>query len=536
MSEFLLVDANILTLDDTAPRVDALLWRDGKIVAVGREAEVRAQATDADIQDLGGRTVVPGFNDAHIHLAALGERETALDLSGMNLSQIVEAVREKHVQLPPGEHIQGYNWDYPACPDPHRRHLDAVAPDRVVVLFQFSGHGGWLNSAALELLKINRETPDWGMGGADRDPDGELNGILREPGQAPGRMRLYRKELFNWRRAEQHIRAALPRLAEHGITSVQDNTWFPWNMRALQNVYRSGDLTCRVNCWSPGFLPPFEWLFILKRFRDEWYERGPRKYFLDGAFSSHTAWLKEPYADRPDSTGSGKDAESIVPYLRRAQRERRQIACHAIGDAATAAYVEAVARVAGKEAAPLRHRIEHGQLIDPEDMERIARLGMVVAAQPHAAATPEKDAGLLGAERANRSYAYRSMLDAGVHLAFSSDYPGEATYDPLYGIHLAVNRQGGEAITPMEALQCYTTGSAFAEFKESRKGKLAPGYVPDFVVLSDDPTLVDPQGIKDIRVDMTVVDGRRVYTREGHGPSRGSAPKTRRAPASSTRR
>ena len=266
--------------------------------------------------------------------------------------------------------------------------------------------------------------------------------------------------------------------------------------------------------------PPLDFWLSHKRFEPDWYMRGPRKQFIDGAFSSRTAWLSEPYADDPDSFGTGKSSEAIERWVRKATRQRRQIACHSIGDAATTAYCDAVERLShrskyGENIIRLRHRIEHGQLIAQSDIERIVRLGMVVSAQPHAAADPEKDERLLGPCRARRAYAYRDLLDAGVSLAFGSDYPGEYTFSPLYGIHLAVNREGGQAITAHEAVSCYTAGSAKAEFAENRKGQISAGFLADMVMLSADPTAIDPRTIKDIQVDATIVDGRFVFQRPG---------------------
>jgi predicted amidohydrolase YtcJ len=309
-------------------------------------------------------------------------------------------------------------------------------------------------------------------------------------------------------------------LAELGITSVQDNTWFAPTVTELAALHRNGGQTVRVSCWSLGAFPPMDFWLSHKRYLSDWYMLGPRKHFVDGSFSARTAWLLEPYSDDPGSTGGGRSADEIEPWLRRAARQGRQVACHCIGDAATGAYCDAVehfsgTRGNGDRTRKLRHRIEHGQLIAQDDVERIVRLGMVVSAQPHAAADPEKDERLLGPSRACRAYAYRDLLDAGVSLAFGSDFPGEYTLDPMFGIHLAVNRAGGQAITPEEAISCYTLGSATAEFAESKKGRIAEGYLADMAILSADPTKVDPKGIKDIQVDATIVDGRVVFLRPG---------------------
>jgi predicted amidohydrolase YtcJ len=517
MSEILFTGGTILTMSHGTPRAEALLVRDRRIAAVGDEGAVRnAMATrDATHVDLGGRTIVPGFNDSHVHALQLGARESALQLGGIAKTGILERVRERADSTAGGELLIGYDWDYPDCPDPHRKDLDAVVADRPVVLFQFSGHGAWLNTRALRYLHIDRDTPDWGVGGADRDEGGELTGIVRELLQAPRVRRMFVKQMRDRVQVREHLTRALELLARYGITSVQDNTWFPWIVDEIARLHRDGALTTRFSCWSPGFLWPLDFLFDRKHFDSFWYRKGPLKYFIDGAFSSYTAWLGDPYADRPETSGRGIDAVKIARHLERANRRRRQIAFHAIGDAAVAAYLDAIERFDVSRVTPLRHRIEHAQIVRDEDIERIARYGMVVAAQPNAASTPEKDLVLLGAERARRAYPYRSLIDAGVHLAFGSDYPGEATFDPLYGVHVAVNRATEQAITPEEALSAYTAEGAWAEFAEERKGRLESGYLADLVILSADPTVVDPLTIRDIQVDATMVDGEFVYRRPG---------------------
>jgi hypothetical protein len=243
---------------------------------------------------------------------------------------------------------------------------------------------------------------------------------------------------------------------------------------------------------------------------------GPWKFFLDGTFSTKTAWLHEAYAGEPENTGSPTGTPAYYRRLvRRAARRRRQTAFHAIGDRAVSTLLDSVEELSSRfpEVTGLRLRLEHAQLVRKEDMPRLRRLGVLVAAQPHAMWNPGKDRALLGDTRYEAAYPYRSLLDAGVHLSFGSDVPGEDTVDPLYGMHLAVNRPGPEAITPEEALRCYTKESAYAEWMEQRKGVLSPGYFADFVVLSDDPLTIAPDRIKEIEVLETVVAGRSVFRR-----------------------
>jgi predicted amidohydrolase YtcJ len=249
----------------------------------------------------------------------------------------------------------------------------------------------------------------------------------------------------------------------------------------------------------------------------DWIRPGPVKHFLDGTFSTRNACLCEPFLDSDGSGGGALCADPAAPLaeLSFLARRRRQGAFHIIGDKGIAifldAYEEAMSRY--PKISDLRIRIEHAQLIRPVDIPRLRRLGVLVSAQPTALGSPEKDERLLGRERALRAYPYRSLLDEGVRLSFGSDIPGESGCDPIRSIHLAANREGPERITAEEALRCYTTGSAYAEFAEGRKGTLSPGMLADFVVLSQDITSVPRERIGETVVEETVVGGRSVYKR-----------------------
>ncbi|MBN1685749.1 MAG: amidohydrolase family protein, partial [Spirochaetales bacterium] len=246
---------------------------------------------------------------------------------------------------------------------------------------------------------------------------------------------------------------------------------------------------------------------------EEWIHSGPRKFFFDGAFSSHSAWLFEDYADEPGNCGAGKTADEIYEALAPAIKRKHQPACHAIGDRTVHELCVAVERLADKYPwiCDLRLRIEHAQLIDRADIRRIADLGIVVCAQPPALVNPEKDRRLLGESRAAAAYPYRSLLDAGAVLSFGSDYPGESFFEPLRGIHLAVNRDGPERITPEEAFACYTRESAYAEFADESKGTISPGKLADLVVLSADPFAISPEEIEKLQVTHTIVAGEFVH-------------------------
>ena len=518
MRSILISGGPVVTLDPTRPSVEAVFVRDGRVAATGTVAELsKLIAADDGVErlDLGGRTLVPGFNDSHFHLISSGMMASMLDLTGMGKQEILRTLQDAASRRPAGDVLFAGNWDYSSCPDPSIADLDSVFPDRPVLLVQFSSHAAWVNTSFLTRLRLHGRNSSWEGGGVLTDASGEPTGIVEEPGNCPGVAAMFKRRFRDSSSVRAGLEAALAKLAQAGITSVQDNTWFPSHLRQIRKARAAGALTARLSCWSPGFVPPLDTLFRHARFDENWAELGPRKFFIDGAFSSHTAHLLEPYEDTPETSGTGKPPEAIERFLLAASRKGIQIACHTIGDRAATSYADAGQRVAGKTGfqrfADLRHRIEHAQLVDARDIERFATLGMVVSAQPHASADVEKDRRLLGRARADAAYPIRSLLDAGVRVAFGSDFPSEPTYEPLYGMHLAVNRDSSEAITPEEALRAYTTGSAYAEFKEDEKGQIAPGFLADFAVLSGNPLQVAERSIKDIRVEMTIVDGRVVF-------------------------
>jgi predicted amidohydrolase YtcJ len=514
MEMLLLHNGRVVTADPEQPRAEALLIEDGRIADVGSDAELLRKWGSVPRRDLVGRAVTPGFNDNHLHAVSGGHHFGRPQLYDMDAGQIVDLLKKRYADARPGDLLSGFGWDYTACPAPHRRILDEAFPHNPVILYQFSGHGMWANSEALKRMRIDRDTPDPPTGTIMRDADGEPTGVLREI----RRSNRYLKKM--WARRNRHkpiIQAGLERVLEEyrrlGITSVQDNTWFPRVASVLRRLRRTGRLTCRFTCWFYGEHARLVFLMRLGRFDEHLLRAGPYKYFLDGTFSTRSAWLTEPYADEPDTSGKGTDSRHIAKFLERHVQKNHQVACHAIGDRATKEFLDAVEelRVRYPQITRLRLRIEHGQIIRPEDIPRLRDLGVLVAAQPHALGTPQKDITLLGKERAPKAYCYRSLLDGGVHLSFGSDFPGEPTLNPLLGMHYAVNREGPEGITPEEALACYTRESAYAEFAESNKGTLSVGKLADLVMLSDDPTRVPKERIKDITVETTMVGGRIVY-------------------------
>ena len=522
MSELLLTGGRVITMDAVRPLAEAVLVRGERIAAVGSVGQLLPLASPAARRlDLGGRCLIPGFNDNHLHALSMGEYFSRVRVNGLNTREILEVLRERFAGARRGQILFAYGWDYPYCPAPHRSLLDEAFPDNPVVLYQFSGHAAWVNSPMLARLGIRRGTPDPTGGEIMRGPDGEPTGILRDAAIYPLHLKRMRRHVFDKGLRARLLDACLGLLAEAGVTSVQDNTWVPTTVWALNEYRRSGRLTCRFTCWAYGSDRWMRPLMGLARYDRYWVRRGPWKYLMDGTFSTHTAWLLEPYAGEPANCGTPNGTpEDLVRIVRQALRARRQVAFHAIGDRMIHEILNAVELVRARrpEVERLRLRLEHAQIFDPADIGRLAELGVLVAAQPTALGSPQKDAGILGPQRAGRAYPFRSLLEAGVHLSFGSDFPGEIEYRPLEAIHRAVNRPGPERITPLEALACYTRESAYAEFMEAEKGTIAAGKLADLAVLSEDPTAVTPGRIRDIRVDMTIVGGMTVFERN-QGPA-----------------
>jgi predicted amidohydrolase YtcJ len=519
-------NANVVTLDPQRPRAAALAVRGERIVAVGDDATVlRSAGPDTITVDLRGLTVVPGFNDDHLHALSMGYFFQHPNLFGQDADQIVATLKQHYADAKPGEQFLGYAWDYAFCPHPHRDILDRAFPENPVVLRQYSGHAQWLSSRALQAVLDSETRTRKPAADIARDAQGDPTGIVRGTVGHPNHRRdlLVRalKLRLHWRLLEM----AMERFAKAGITSVQDNTWQPVSVWLLGLLHRLGRLTARFSCWSFGHFPLLATSMALAPYSGWWIRRGPEKYIVDGAFSPHSAWLREPYQGEPDNVGRvNLQPDELVRIVRRGAKRRRQLAFHAIGDRAAHEVINAVDVVARELpiVKELRVRIEHAQILAPEDIPRMARLGMVASVQPIALALPERDLALVGEARFSRLYPYRALLDAGVPVAFGSDIPGEIEYDPFQVIYRAVTRRGlphtklgydrGQAVTVDEAVRAYCTGSAYAEGTERHKGALREGMLADFIGLSRDIFAGDPERIPETKVTLTVVGGKIVHS------------------------
>ncbi|HEY7370439.1 MAG TPA: amidohydrolase [Thermoanaerobaculia bacterium] len=533
--DLVLLDAKIWTGDPSRREAQALAIRHGRIVAVGTDAEIRPRVgpTTRIVQG-GGRRVVPGFIDAHTHMAMGGFNRLAVDLrSTKDPKEFTKRLAEYAKTRPAGSWLTDGAWDHEQWNPPRlptREMLDPATGDRPACLSRQDGHMMVCNGLALERAGITAETPDPPGGVIVRDAAGRPTGVLKDAAMdLVWAVRPSRSD----REVDEALAAAMAHAAEMGVTSVQDLPGDLSGVDAWDRVRRRKQLTVRVNV-RPTLT---QWEEAAKRRaalrQDEWLRLGGVKGFADGSLGSSTALFERPYADDPKNTGvyaaEAIPLKALEDRVAGADRAGLQVEIHAIGDRANKEILDLFERVAaGNGARDRRFRIEHAQHLRPQDVGRFARLGVIASMQPFHAVDDGRWADRrIGAERSKTTYAFRSLLDAGGRLAFGSDWD-VAPLSPILGIDAAVNRRTidgknptgwvpQQRITVEEALRAYTSEAAFAAFEEWEKGTLAPGRLADFVVLSKDILSIPTSEIPSAAVDVTVVGGRIV-----HGPAEAS--------------
>jgi len=515
-------------------RAEAIAVRGDRILAVGTRDEVlKTKGADTKIIDLGGRFVMPGFNDAHMHLAHAGQEKLSVNLVGAKtLDEFRERIRAKVEAAHPGEWIVGAGWDetlWPVKVLPTRWDLDEVSSGHPVYMDRVDGHIGVANTRALQLASITVASREPAGGKIDRDEAGTPNGILRETARDAVRA-VIPKLTHDQRR--QAIESALADLASHGITSAQDNSSWE-DFQIYEELEKEGKLTARISEW----LPFDDSIESLNRKRsshstsDDMLHTGMLKGFMDGSLGSKTAALSESYSDDPTNSGLPQyEADKLNPMAKERVFAGYQLGFHAIGDKGVQMALDAFAEAekAAKEnkvkgadgGSDYRFRIEHAQVTTPQQILRFKELKVIASMQPSHLLTDLNWAeSRLGPKRAAHSYAWDEFLKHGVVLAFGTDYPVEPV-TPFRGLYAAVSRQSEngkksyypeQKISIEQAITAYTTGSAFAEFAEKQKGKLEPGMLADLVVLDRDVTSVPLAKILETEVLRTVVGGRTVY-------------------------
>lgn len=542
---------NILTgvdVESAHPeRVSAIAVGQGEILGAGTDAAMRArfQGPATHMTDLHGAFVMPGFNDAHAHLGMGGRLLLSVDLLGVrSLAEMQARIRAAAQKIPPGQWLTGGGWDHTLWAGgrlPDRQDIDAAAGGHPAIFVRVDGHIAVADSAALAAAGITSATQAPEGGAIDHGPDGEPTGILRETAQelvhVPDPTPAQRR---------RGLELALQDAYSHGVTTVQD--FSDWDdFLVFEQMEKEGRLPVRIAEWL-RFADP---LNVEEEQRahhpttDRMLRTTMLKGFMDGSLGSRTAAMNAPYADDPGNAGIPRytQAELNAMAVQRAMAGF-QMGFHAIGDRAVEMALNAFAlaeQAAGPSQFPaphagpgpqaqmvrmrippsaLRYRIEHSQVVGPGDFARYKQLGVIASMQPNHLLTDMAWAGArLGPERSKYAYAWKSFLDAGVPLAYGTDYPVEPIA-PFRGVYASVTRMNEagtmtfhpeQKLTMGETLYAYTQGSAYAEFAETWKGKLAPGYVADFVVLDRDLTAIPPHDIPGTKVLRTVVGGRTVY-------------------------
>jgi predicted amidohydrolase YtcJ len=519
----------ILTMDALRPSAEGCAVLGGKFVAVGSTTDVaRFIGPKTTIFDLPGQTVVPGFNDAHLHPAPIYPEESrwaAVDCSPARvrtIEELVEALRRKAERTPGGQWVNGSRYQETKLGrQPTRQDLDRASTNHPIIISHSSGHQSVCNSLALELARVNRETPDPPGGRFGRDAGGELTGLLQE--RAAGLVRSAVRREVSPPEAETiaAYRECFRRYLERGLTTIQVAGTSPSAARLLEQA-RTEDLPLRFYVMlREESLTEARRRQRMGRLEDA-FRFGAIKMFHGNSLSAQTCWLSKPYVDRPDYFGvpPARTQEALDRLILEVHTNGLQAAVHSNGDREIEMLVTAFERALAQAPRPNhRHRIEHGSVLTPQLLPRIKAAGLVVV--PHSYVWEHGDKmENYGAARWEWMHPARALLDAGIPVAGHSDAPVSVA-EPLLRIQDMVTRTSAEGkvygasqrISVEEALRAWTLGGAYAEFTEELKGSITVGKLADFVVLDADPTKVKVEKIKDIVVRQTFIGGRPVFVR-----------------------
>jgi predicted amidohydrolase YtcJ len=524
---------SVITMTNEHPQAFAVLGE--RMVATGAAQDLHAQFAGAEEVDFGNAVIIPGFNDAHMHLGMTAEDLLHLDLSPKTTSSLSAAKAKLQAQaqrLAPGTWIRASRYDDAKMPEGrvlNRWDLDEVSVEHPILVIHIAGHWGVVNSKALELGKINEGTAPPSGGKFGRDATGRLNGILYEQalfdfafpsaakqGRTVAPASSFEERLGGLSRAVQMFHAA-------GLTSIGDALVGPQELALFQEALRRGLLTLRVNMLiTHEHYDHIRRLGLRSGFGDEWLRFGGVKTFVDGAIGGRTCLMEQPFEGTTDDYGiqtmSTSDLRDVV---RMVQDDGTRLCTHANGDRAISLLLDQLEAAQAEHPRPnLTHRIEHCTIVNEQILTRMKRLGAI--AVPFGSYVFYHGGKLIdwyGRKRVERMFAHRSFLDTGIAVAGSSDYPC-GPYEPLLALQSCVTRRGWDGVlvgenqrlTPLQALALYTTNAAYAADEHHIKGRLAPGFLADFVVLSDNPLETDPATLGSIQVLRTYVGGSCVWT------------------------
>jgi predicted amidohydrolase YtcJ len=535
-ADLVIINGKVLTIDKDNPMAEAVAIKGEKIIAVGKTSEISLliEKCCTKVIDAGGRLVIPGFNDAHVHFGPLDPDYIELRYT-TDPSVITKKVKEQVSRSKPGELIKGGHWEHEMFTDkkwPTKELIDKVSPDNPVVLSRADGHSVLVNSFVLKASGITKSTPDPFGGEIQKDPvTGEPTGILKENAEGlikTGEVKPERTIEEENARIWQGYLLALKEARELGVTSIQIPGYADFD--AYLKLEKVGDLTSRIDIGrslTSDTSALNSYVLLEKQFpRDgNWIRFGYLKAFIDGTIGSGTALMFEPFTDNPATSGL-----AMMPYevfekmVITADKLGFQIGVHSIGDKGnnwTLNAFEKAQQINGKRNS--RHRDEHAQTLIQKDIPRFARLGVIPSMQPtHCISDKKFCEKRIGSERAKGAYAWKSLADAGAMLAFGTDYQVEPL-NPMEGLYAAVTRKDrlGEngpgwfpeqKISMEQAIRYYTLGSAYAQFMENRKGIIKSGYLADIVITDKDLMTIGENEIMKTRVDYTITGGKVVYS------------------------
>jgi hypothetical protein len=526
-ADLIITNAKIWTVDKELPTAQAVAILGDRIVAVGSNSNVDAwRGSNTQVIDADGKLLLPGFNDAHVHFVSGGSQLDAVQLNdAASPAEFVRRIGERARKTPKGEWILGGDWDETKWTPPQlpiKGLIDAVTPDTPVLVYRYDGHMALANSVALRLAGITAQTPNPPGGVIVRDAQGNPTGALKDAAQDAV------FKIIPALTAEQRTKAvkrALAHAASLGVTSVQDMNPDYADIAVYSELLEKGELTTRISA-APLITGVDDQVKIGIRhsFGGPYLRIGAVKAYADGSLGSGTAYFFEPFTDDPTNHGLLSDEMQPLSLMRdrmmKADAAGLQIRTHAIGDRGISTILdlyEEIEKAHGN--ADRRWRIEHAQHMAAKDFDRFAQLHVIASVQPYHAIDDGRWAEKrIGHDRATRTYAFRTFLNHGVHLAFGTDWD-VAPLNPMLSLYAAVTRATldgknpngwfpEQKLTVAEAVEAYTMGSAYAEFQEKEKGSITPGKFADMVLLSDDIFSIAPEKIRDVKVIETIVGGK----------------------------